>query len=387
MNFQKLDEFLEKETNNLKIPGASCMVYHNGKTVYVKSTGYADIDAQKRMSQHTCLNLYSLTKVITCIAALQLYERGEYLLGEPLHKYMPEFSDMSVIKNINGREEIVPCTKEITIKNLFTMTAGFGGNFDSPAIHRTKQKNGGTVELNEFIKEFSEEPLEFEPGEKWKYGLCHDVLAALIEVISDMKFSEYLKKNIFEPLEISDIGFNLEDFESDKLGSLYSYNSETKAVSKVKNDNFCKFGIGYESGGGGIISSASEYLKIAIALANNGVGLNGVRILGKHTIDLMKTNHLNESCLKSFDWPELAGYGYGLGVRTMMDVTKAGSNASVGEFGWNGAGGSYMLADTKENLAVVYTEHVLNGALAGGRIHTKLKNVVYSCINEVSYGR
>lgn len=381
MDFSRLDDFLDKNTGNEIVPGSSCIIHYKNEKVYLKNTGFSDFDTKEKMTENTLLNFYSMTKPVTCALALTLYEKGLYLLNDPLYKYMPEFKDMTVKKIIDGREEIIPCSTPITVRDLFTMCAGFDYNINSPAVIRAKEKTNGCVPTVDFVKELSKEPLLFEPGTRWEYSLCHDVLGAFIEVVSGKKLSELMSEVIFKPLGMGNTGFYIDEFGCERLGTQYDYNPKTKKADKVSHSNMFKLGEEYESGGAGLISCAQDYSKFAYAMANKGVGINGKRILSEATINLMRTNCLNEESIKSYDWPDLAGYGYGLGVRTMMDLANAGSNGSVGEFAWNGAAGSYALFDPQKQLSVTYTQHVLMNNGGCERIHSRLRNVIYSCLD------
>lgn len=257
------------------------------------------------------------------------------------------------------------------------MTAGFDYNLNSESVKKYQKETEGKFPTRMIAKALSEQPLGFEPGTRWNYSLCHDVLGAFIEVVSGMKFSEYLKKNIFEPLGMNDTGFERNEKIYSQMFPQYLFDNETQKANEIGKEasNFV-LGTEYESGGAGLISTADDYIKFADALANGGVGKDGIRILSPRTIDLMRENRLSESVIKDFNWVQLAGYGYGLGVRTMMNRGKGGAIGQVGEFGWGGAAGAYVMIDPDNNISVFYGQHMLNNLEPF--IHPRIRNLVYS---------
>ena len=336
--------------------------------------------------------MYSCSKVATVTAALQLYERGEFLLDDPLYEYIPEFRHMNIADE-NGN--ITKAKNPITMRHLFTMTAGFSYNTGTDGFKTAEKLTNGKMNTLTTIRSMASEPLCFEPGTHWRYSLCHDVLAGAVEAISGKKFRDFVKQNIFEPLEMTNSYYHLSARQLNDVCQQYFYEPsdsvETDIVklqmSNVKTDGTIKkikkkvehiFGEEYDSGGAGIASNPKDYIKLMAALANNGTGTNGEKILSSGTVELMHTNQLSEALLADFTWPDLKGYGYGLGVRTMIDRAKSGSLGSFGEFGWSGAAGSTTLADTECNLALVFSQHIVNPREA--YYCPRLRNILYSCI-------
>lgn len=390
MNFQPLDDFFKHLTEEVGVPSVECAVHQGHKELYRCAGGYG------YKPEQNLYNLYSVTKPFTCTAALQLFERGKFLLNDPLSDYMPEFKSMTVKRKFtasdNGRlvsegkaaeqscneYELVPCEKPILVKNLFTMSAGFNYDKNSPAVKKYMKETDGSFPTRCIAKALSETPLDFEPGEHWQYSLCHDVLGAFIEVVSGMSFGEYLRKNIFEPLGMSNTGFERNDDIFARMADQYRYNSETGTAEKITKENEHILGSEYESGGAGLYSCVDDYILFADALANGGVGKTGKRILSPATIELMRTNQLCGQALSDLNWKQLSGYGYGLGVRTALDKAEGGILSPVGEFGWGGAAGAYVMIDPENNLAVYYAQHMLNNLEP--YIHPRIRNIVYSCL-------
>lgn len=386
MDFLYLKNYMD-ELTKMYVPGNTVVVYKDGKKAFEYSSGYSNVENKIPMSTDKLLNIYSCSKIATVVAAMQLYEQGKFLLSDPLYEYIPEFNKM-YYKDSCGN--ILPCGKNITIKNLFTMTSGITTILGTNAFEKAKEKTAGKMDTLEVIRCLAEEPLAFEPDEHWKYGSSHDVLAALVEVISGMRFSKYVEKNIFEKLGMENSFYKGTPEIENKMAEQYKLIANVEelkiqsSVSKGDVINIGKankhiFGENYDSGGAGIISSAKDYVKLIAALSAGGIGLNNERILSPATIKLMQTNQLNENQIKDLTWPQLRGYGYGLGVRTMVDTSAGGSNGSVGEFGWSGAAGATAIIDTNENLAVFYAHHMLNPR--EDFYQPRLRNVVYSCLD------
>ncbi|MBP3359283.1 MAG: beta-lactamase family protein [Clostridia bacterium] len=375
-----------------RTPGCAISVFKEGREVFRYASGYSSLEKKTPMTGDEFLNIYSCSKVTTVTAALQLLEKGVFLLTDPLYEYIPEFRDM-YIKDDEGN--IIKAKKPITIRNLFTMTAGFTYDFNSEAFKKARELTGGRMETTEVIKCLASDPLSFEPGTQWQYSLCHDVLAGLVSAITGMPFRDYVRKNIFEPLGMTR-SFYHNDSVREKMAEQYIFVPEGQTTDmdiveaqkcgNASDGTFINCGkdvshvIGpeYDSGGAGITTVTDDYAKLTAALADMGLGLTGERILAPGTVELMRTNQLNDKQLKSMTWQQLRGYGYGLGVRTLMDKAKSGSTGSVGEFGWGGAAGATVLIDPSLRLGVFFTQHALNPREE--YYQPRLRNVIYACI-------
>ena len=384
MNFEYMKNFMDSLTEWI-IPGNSVVIYKDGKKVFEYSSGYSDLEKKIKKTGEEQLYIYSCSKVATVTAALQLYEQGKFLLSDPLYEYLPEFKKMYV----KDGDRIKAAENPITIRDLFTMTAGLSYATNTPAFEKEIKLTDGKMDTRTVIKCLAEEPLLFEPGARWNYSLCHDVLAVLAEVVSGMRFSEYMKKNIFEPLDMNNSYYHapndviispqyIYEIQDTKNIVELQQKEHTSGVVKRAYGNELVFGENYDSGGAGIITTVDDYAKFAAALANSGTGLNNNRILSSATVKLMKTNQLNEAQRKTMNWRRLRGYGYGLGVRTLIDKAESGSNSSIGEIGWGGAAGATIIADTEEKVALFYAHHMLNPQEE--YYQPRLRNVLYSCL-------
>ena len=390
MNFIPMKEFMDRLTD-WRIPGNSISIRVNNKEVFNYQSGYEDLENHIKMTEDKLFNIYSCSKVATVTAALQLYEKGFFLLDDPLYDFIPEYKEM-YIKDKDGN--VRKAEKTITLRNLFTMTSGLTYNCESDGIKKARELTEGKMETLTVAKCIAEDYISFEPGEKWQYSLSHDVLAAVVEVISGKKFRDYVKENIFDPLEMKESFYHSENV-IDRVAQQYSYVNSTeqnlvklqsaadnradgKAVKIEKTRNHV-FGTEYDSGGAGVVTSVSDYSRFASALANGGVGPNGERIISSSTIELMRTNQLTDELQKYFNWSQLKGYGYGLGVRTLIDKAKSGSCGNIGEFGWGGAAGATVLVDPELKLSMFYTHHMLNPQEE--YYQPRVRNVLYTCMN------
>lgn len=363
--------------------GIDMCIYQNGSEVYRHQAGFGEVETAKPVDPDAMYYLFSASKVMTCAAALQLYEKGYFLLEDPIADYLPEFKNMTVKRlHSNGQlKETTPAHNPITIKHLFSMTSGLNYDLQMPYIQEVIEKTNGKCPTSEIVKAIAKNPLEFEPGTKYMYSLSHDVIGRLIEVISGMSFGEYMKKNIWDPCGLKYTTFKLTTEIEAKMQPRYTKDVQSGKFVRRENDNAFRLGgkdTDYESGGAGIISCVSDYIKFADALANGGVAATGERILSSRTIDIMRTNVLTKEQICDMG-KGAEGYGYGLGVRTMIDPSVCGRLTSIGEFGWDGAVGSYVLIDPAEKISLYCAENV-----AGPFNHEgpgRIGNVLYTILN------
>lgn len=385
MNFDKMTQFLDS-IPNLGVPGVDCIVMQGHDVIYRHQQGFSDREAQIPMNGKESFFIYSNTKVLTCTAVLQLLEKGIIVLNDPIHEYLPEFKDMQVLQHLgNGevcltpaRETIRPARGPITFAHLLSMTAGLDYSLTSPAILDVLQKTDGRAPTREIVRAIASQPLHFDPGTHWHYSLCHDVLGAIIEVISGKTLGQYFQENILDPLEMTHTGFRHSHDLPENMMAQYCWDHKTNTVSRIPLENEYILGSEYESGGAGLVSTVEDYAKFISALANGGCSPRGGRILSPATISLMRTNQLTGQAQADFNWPWFGGYGYGLGVRTMMDRAKGGALSPIGEFGWGGAAGTYALIDPENHISMFYAQHMRESL--EWYIHPRLRNVLYGCL-------
>lgn len=330
-----MDGFLE-----MGVPFYDCIVMKDGKCVYRHANGYTEINKKTAVTGKELYNIYSCSKLITCVAALQFLEKGLFKLDDELCVYMPEFKNMMVMSN----GKIIPAKKKITIRQLFTMTAGFSYNLNSPMLEKCRRETNGDCPTRETIKYLAKEPLLFEPGYRWEYSLCHDVLAALVEVISGMTFGEYVKVNIFDVCRMKNSAFLID--ETNKLVNQYKYNPETDKVEECTKNNVFRIGTKYESGGAGCVSTVEDYIKFLEAIRT-------YKLLKKETVDLLSTNQLTKDQIEMPTYWVQDKRGFGLGQQCPT------AENTRPDFGWGGAAGAHYFIDCKNNITAYFATHVL----------------------------
>ena len=332
---EKMDSFLDMHT-----PWYDCVVYHKGKCVYRHHNGYLDLDKTIPASGDELYNIFSCSKLITCVAALMIYEKGLYNLNDKISDYLPEFKEMYV-KQDDG--SLKKAENEITIKHLFTMTAGFSYALCSPSMKLFKEETNRLGTTREFCKYLAKEPLLFEPGEKYNYSLCHDVLAAVMEVITGIEFNQFCTENIFKPLEMNSTTYLLPEKDYENVAPIYCYRAEeNKLDAPVSKMPAYRLTLNHASGGAGCVSTVDDYIKFL-------EGVRTYKLIGKETVDLMATNHLTQKQLETYT---AEGYGYGLGVRCPLN-----DNIKT-DFGWGGAAGAYLAIDRESQITIYYAQHV-----------------------------
>ena len=349
-----------------QIAGCAVRILRNDEVLLEDGFGYADIENKVGIApESTIFPIASMSKVITVAGIMQLYEQGRFKMWDPVSEYLPGFKNPKVaVEKPDGSCEIVDAKGEVTMRQLFTMTSGVPYGWADTAAGRIRmekekewEESGkdmpGAVEYANLVGQL---PLAFEPGEKWMYGFSIDVLGAVIEVLTGKSLGEYLKVNIFDPLGMEDTGFFVPEEKRSRLATLYHIHENLRPEEKW----YPKCTPQFESGGGGLSSTVRDYSRFAQMLLHGGT-LDGVRVLGRKTVDLISTDHLTPQQRKGDSWDTQRGYGYGLGVRVMTNPELAGINGSVGEWGWDGAFGNWFCVDPKENLTCVYLTTNLPG--------------------------
>lgn len=342
-SFNKLNKLLDR-FEEMKIPSFDIEVRYHGETVFRRMHGYSDYDKKVKIKGGERYYMYSCSKPITCCAALVLFERGKLSLEDKLCKYLPEFENMHVRDSFDGK--LRPAVRRITIEDLFTMCAGFTYDLNSENLAAAKRELDG-CETREVMKYLAKDPLVFDPSDKYNYSLCHDVLAAVVQVIAGEPFGSFVKREIFDRAGMENSTFSHTPKDLEGLCAQYNYNSSTGNYEKQKNNPFY-FGEKYESGGAGCISTLEDYMRFAEALRVGNV------FLSDSTIELMSKNRFSPQKAADYSLYEY-GYGYGLGVRCPFD----GSSKAT-DIGWGGAAAAYLACDRKCDFTVFYAQHVLN---------------------------
>ncbi|MDR2933264.1 MAG: beta-lactamase family protein [Oscillospiraceae bacterium] len=360
-DFKHLDALLQDFIQN-GLPGCGCAVAKDGKVLYEGYHGFADIETARPVGPDTVYRLFSMTKVVICTAAMMLYERGKFLLSDPLYAYIPEYRKSTVaLTKPNGSVELVAAKKPMLVRDAFTMAVGLphpmGESYTARAMAKVREElagKHGKFDLETDTKAMAGVPIAFEPGSHFLYGYGHDLVARLIEVVSGKTVGAFLKDEIFAPLAMKSTGYRYFGDIRERMISLYEKadNGSWLKIPGMQDDLHEPDAI-FERGGAGLFSTVSDYLVFTQMLANGGM-YKKERIIGRKTIDLMRQNQLGEQQLRDFAGVYNAGYGYGLGVRTMLDRAAGGANNSSGEFGWTGALGTWTAIDPAEGVSVVY---------------------------------
>ncbi len=375
MDFTKLKNYIDSLHNDRGVPACGVSVFHKHAEVFRYTCGFSDYENTIPLKPDDQFFMYSCTKPITVSAGIMLIEAGKLDLDAPVSDYLPCFNNVYLIKD--GKH--VGPRQKATVRNLFTMSAGFDYNLYKEPVRELLSRRGSEASTHEIVEALTLSPLSFEPGAKFQYSLCHDILAAVIEVAAGMRFGEYLKQEIFEPLEMDNTYFATTR-EYPELTAKYMYDAGSGTLKIAPRKNMFVPGDRYESGGAGLISTQEDYGRFADALANDGIGINGSRILTKAGIDMLRTEQLSHYVADpGFSCAAGPGYGYGLGVRTLVDKS-FGARSALGEFGWDGAAGSYLMADPANRLACVTMMHIRNWTAMLGNPHIPVRDLLYECL-------
>lgn len=387
MNFSKLTAYLNTLEEKYGVHGLDMKITRGHETVYRCMLGHSDYERKTPVSERDLYNIYSASKVITMTGVMQLIEQGKLGLNDPLEKYLPEFAHMRYAADFKMGEfpfrwpdensQLVPAQNPMRIHDLMSMTAGMSYDAASTPIRKVVEETHGEATTRQVVTAMAQMPLLCEPGTRYSYALGHDVLAAVVEVVTGMTFGAYMKRNVFEPLGITEMYYQVPAGEEHRLFAQYGKDWDT---GKIKRDESMIYRItkNYESGGAGLCTTVDEYTKVLEALANGGVGRTGGRILKQESVLAIGRNWLTEQELADFSRTGKEGYGYGLGVRVLIDGTK--SKSPVGEFGWDGAAGAYALVDPKNHIGMFYTHEILGMIEAYSEIHPTLRDLAYEAM-------
>ncbi len=380
MSFDRLRDFLDYYLPMLGVPGSDTVIYKNHAEIFRHQSGFDSLRDHIAVKSDLIYNIYSCTKIATVVSALQLLERGEILLSDPVHIYFPEYKNLKVIKRLSdGTEQVVASEKPMLVKHLFSMTSGLDYNLNRPAVERVRAATFGRCPTLDVIRALPEDPLAFTPGEHYCDGLSHDVLGGIVELISGITLGEYMQRNIFEPLGMKDTGFKLTENSCNRIATQYEYDPIGRCPMEIPGaNNRFRFGSEYESGGAGLYSTVDDYILLVDALANGGIAKNGTRILSERSVQLMQKTLLNSEQSKEFTTNHL-GYTYGYGVKVMSEPAAVGSLIPEGTFGLDGAKMCFGFSDPSGKIAVFHAEHMggVNSILI-----PRLMNVIYSCIDD-----
>jgi len=372
MDFAPLREYLNGLIDR-GVPGLELAVCRDHKVIFHECLGWSDYERKMPAAPSDRYWMYSCTKPILAACGMKCIEEGLFDLDDPVSRFLPAYEKVFVIKNGEKR----PVENPMLIRHLFTMTAGLDYNKQRGGVNRVVAETHNSATTVQLAEAMAEEALSFEPGAKFQYSLCHDVLGAVIEKVSGLSLREYMRKYIFDPLGMGDTDFWTAEEVPDRLAAQYIFNAESKKLDRYQLKNDFVLSSNYYSGGAGLLSSCSDYLKFTDAMSCGGVSGEGVRILKRETIDLMRSEQIPEYRAEgSFTCTCGPDYGYGLGVRTRIAFNH-GEKSALGEFGWDGAAGADMTMDPEHNLSVMFMTHIRNWPAMLGPVHLQLRDVLY----------
>ena len=377
MNFKDLTEYLDSLGDKF-IPAREIIVYQNHKVIYHHKSGFSDDELSKPLSGKEIYLIYSSSKISTCIGALRLVESGLLSLEDKVSKYLPEYENLNVLDN----GEIRPAKTDLLVKHLFTMCGGFTYNKETETLKPFKNNKNATTQ--DVIRALAKDPLIFDPGTHFEYSLCHDILGAVIEVVSGKTLDKYLKDEIYRPLNMNDTTFHLNDEQKNRLAVHHVYNNENNTLN-IGDNLFTEFHLSpnYESGGAGVYSTTGDYAKLVDAIACGGTAYNGYEVLRSETVAKLSRNWLDEVQLADFQQKTgHFGNGYGLGVMMLMNKKPRNYKCAEGVFGWGGAAGTKAVMDTKNQLSFYYSQEVIGGpeCTYEEHQHNKIINMLYEIL-------
>jgi CubicO group peptidase (beta-lactamase class C family) len=362
----KLDAYMAKAVADGRVAGMSTLLARHGQIVAEKTYGYASLATSAPMTKDTIVRLYSMSKPITGVAMMLLFEDGRWQLDDPITKFIPEFKALKVMSGAdeNGRRSIQDMQRPPTMRELMSHTAGFGyGLADQHPVDKMYREKGvlSANGLADMIKRTAEIPLMFQPGTKWSYSSAVDIQGYIVEKLSGQKFGEFLQQRVFKPLKMTDTAFYVPREKASRLAAVYVGNPKTGKIEEAKQ----LFGVdmptyleapSMESGGGGLVGTIGDYARFAQMIANKGE-LDGVRLLSPATVELMGTNVISKNALVSSNGNGVARFneavGFGLDFMVVNDPRAAGTLEGKGSMSWGGAAGTWFWVDPTNDLIFV----------------------------------
>ena len=377
-----------------KIAGCQVLVARRGQLAYYKSLGSMDRERGKPMREDTIFRIYSMTKPITAVALMQLYERGLFQLNDPVHRVIPEWRNLEEYVGGEGAQmQTRPAQKQITFRHLLTHSAGLtygGGPIADGQLHPVDRvyralniSLTGSDSLHDFVRKLARAPLRYTPGERWMYSLASDVCGYLVEALSGQSFDRYLQENIFAPLGMRDTSFVIDPGKLERFAACYerAADKSLRLQDDPLNSSYAKSRPLF-AGGSGLVSTTLDYYRFCDCLRRGGE-LDGQRILGPRTIELMAMNHLPggrdlaQLAIGAFAETAYEGTGFGLGLASTLNQVATGS-FGVGDYYWGGMASTIFWVDPKEDMVAIFMTQLIPSATFNFR--GQLKNIIYSAI-------
>jgi len=389
----RIDGHFRRYVDDGRLPGWLVLVSRHGRVVHASTYGWRDLEARLPVEMDTLFRIYSMTKPVTSVAAMMLYEEGAFELSDPVSRFIPAFADMAVYARGSAAKPLtVPAKEPVRMRHLLTHTAGLTYGFHHvhvvDQLYRRAGFEWGTPAgrgLAACCDTWASLPLLFEPGAEWNYSVATDVVGRVVEVLSGQPLDAFFSERIFAPLGMADTWFFVQGDDVHRLAALYTPGPDGRAARHDQMGVAALSRPAALSGGGGLVSSAADYHRFARMLAGRGQ-LDGVRLLGSRTVDRMTRNHLPGGAdLESFGRPLYAetsypGVGFGLGLAVVQDPVAYGTLCSAGEFFWGGAASTVFLVDPVEDLIVVFLTQLLPSSTYP--LRTILRQLVYQALTD-----
>jgi CubicO group peptidase (beta-lactamase class C family) len=362
----RIGEVMQDYVHQNKLAGLITLVARSGKTVHLERFGMMDLKASKPMQLDTIFRIYSMTKPITSVALMMLFEQGLVRLTDPVTRFIPALGKVKVLAN-DGR--LVDLERAITIHDLLRHTAGmsYDGYYEDTGELVDKLYDEAKLwppdaTSQEMVQRIAELPLAYQPGQAWRYSVATDVIGHVVELVSNMSLAQFFEENILEPLGMEDTAFSVPPDKVDRFAALYG-TSKDGALEEIDTPTGGDyFDVSLHSGGHGLVSTAADYLRLAQFILNKGE-LDGVRLLGPKTVELMTANHLPPAVLPiAMGAEQMPGLGFGLGFSVMLDVALSGMMGSVGLHSWGGWAKTHFWVDPQEQIiGILMLQHIYTG--------------------------
>jgi len=375
-----------------RFSGTLTLVARKGKIVYFEPQGHLEFEGRRPVQQDSVFRIHSMTKPITSVAMMMLYEQGEFQLDDPVHTYIPSWDNQQVF--VTGNHPLwvtTPAARPMTIRDLMChcsgLTYGFMERSNVDAAYRklgVADRARQDYTLKDVIETLADMPLEFSPGTRWNYSVATDVVGFLVELLSGRRFDVYIEEEILKPLGMIDTGFTIKDSQLQRFACNYELKPDgaITLIDSPENSQYCK--CSFFSGGGGLVSTAGDYFRFLMMLRNGGE-LDGVRLISRKTVELMAQNHLPDGGdLTQLAFPgrftetPFAGNGFGLGFSVMLDPSRAQIVGTPGEYNWAGMASTAFWVDPAEDMIVIFmTQLVPSSAYP---VRRELRTLTYSAL-------
>ncbi len=392
-----LENLCDRYVNDGKFPCAQVQVAHKGEVVLRHSVGKSDIETNQELSENAIFRIYSMTKPLTSIALMQLYEQGCFLLEDEVDRFLPEFSNPQVLVGGSYLKPVLrPAQTALTVRDMLMHTSGltYSFHFSNNLDKMYRESNLGSIamrlnedevlDLEETVKRLSEMPLLFDPGTSWNYSMSTDVCGRLVEVISGIPFDAYLKQHVTDPLEMGDTAFSVSSIGRERFTSNYAI-SKDDSLTKIDDCSTSQYLNKpiFVSGGGGLVSTTDDYQRFVNMLLQGGE-IDGVRVIGRKTLEFMASNHLpnkltlNDFGQSTFSETTMEGMGFGLGFSVLEDPVSNATLGSKGIFGWGGAASTIFWVDPIEEITCIFMTQFMPSSFYP--IRRELKAAVYQAL-------